>query len=142
MFWKGKAGARGGLAEQRDEANAMARQLLECANVDFDRGSPLQQALVGTFLFGMLSAQWMSKKQSGDPRALAISVFQDTLHYTPEAADQGVQGCIEVTKPGVHDTMNAIVHRGIDGYRQFLEQDFAGLSTNVGDVLRKFNATS
>jgi hypothetical protein len=140
VFWKGKAGARGALPEQRDEANAMASQLLECANVDFDRSSPLQQALVGTFLFGMLSAQCMSKKQPGDPRALAIYVFRDTLHYTPEAAEQGVQSCIEVTKPGVHDTMNDIVHRGIDGHRQFVEGDFAGLRTNIGDVLQQFNA--
>jgi hypothetical protein len=113
--------------------------LLRVAGVDFDRSDALTQALIGTFLFGMLLAHAMSfGRTPEEARNLAISVFESVLHYTPAAASEGVQHCIEATRPGVHDTMNAILHRGIDGHRQYIERDEAGLERNVRSVLEHF----
>ncbi len=119
MFWgRKKRDQARDLRRDRDELNAMAAELLRLAPFDFDEGSPLQQALLGAFFFGMLTAHGMAARMSPiEVHALALSTFQDSLHYTPTAAVQGVQACIDAAAPGVHDTMNAILHRGIDGQR-------------------------
>ena len=65
-------------------------------------------------------------------------MLPDTLHYTDEAATQGVQECINATKPTYHRTMNAILHRGIEGHRQYSEEDYEALSANIHFVLDQF----
>jgi len=117
----------------------LAAQLLTATEIDFDAATQLQQALIGTFLFGVLTAEGMSTGRSpSEIRTGAIWVFQDALHYTPDAAVEGVEHCIQATAPGAHETMKAIVHRGIVGHRQIIHDDKAGLAQNIGDVLRRF----
>ena len=121
------------------EGERIGADLLRVAAVDFDRSDALTQALIGTFLFGMLHAHAMSSKRTPEEaRNLAISVFERVLHYSAAAAVEGVEHCIEATRPGVHETMNAILHRGIDGHRQYIEGDAAGLERNVKSVLEQF----
>ncbi len=106
----------GRLVARRRESNEMIAALLVDSGVDFDSASELEQALVGTFAFGMITAYGIVKKlDQPDIHALAPIVFQETLHYTAEAAAQGVQHCINATNRQYHQTMNAILHRGADG---------------------------
>lgn len=123
----------------RSRGNNLAAQLLTASGTSFDRATALQQALVGTFLFGMLTAEGMRTRRSpGEIRAAAIGVFEDTLHYTPQAAVEGVEHCIQATAPNGHPTMRAIIHRGIDGHRQAVDGDSAGLAQNVASMLGQF----
>ncbi|MBY0566059.1 MAG: hypothetical protein K2P70_02015 [Hyphomonadaceae bacterium] len=120
-------------------AHQMAADLLAASEVDFDESDQLTQALVGTFLFGMLTAYAMSKGQGADEAHLtAVAVFEDVLHYTPSAAQEGVQHCIEASRPGAHPTMNTILHRGIDGHAQYAQGDEFGLRENIQYILRHF----
>lgn len=138
MFWRKKT-ASSVQDPLQSRGNILATQLLKAAEVDFDGATKLQQALIGTFLFGMLTAEGMMNRRSpNEIREAAIRVFQDALHYTPQAATEGVEHCIHAIAPNGHDTMKAIVHRGIDGHRQVVDGDDAGLAQNIGDVLRQF----
>jgi hypothetical protein len=140
MFWKKKP-KDGYLVPHRNECNKMASALLDASGVDFDSASDLDQALLGTFLFGMIFTHGKFGGLSPpDVHAIALCVFKDTLHYTDQAAAQGVQECINATKPNYHPTMNAILHRGIEGHRQYIEKDIESLSANVRFVLEKFNS--
>lgn len=142
MFWRKKV-ADAPQDGFRIRGNALAAELLATAQVDFDAASQLQQALIGTFLFGVLTAEGMSRQLSPHQiRAGAISVFQDTLHYTAGAALEGVDNCIQATGPNVHDTMSALIHRGIDGHRQIASGDVAGLADNIREIFRQFEARS
>jgi Immunity protein 48 len=142
MFWNRKKSDDQRLVPHRAELNAMAVALLGVADLEFDQGSQLEQALVGTFFFGMLNAHGMANRLSpADVHALALLVFQDTLHYTDAAAVQAVQECINASVPGHHDTMNAILHRGIDGHAQYLAKDLQGLGENVNSVLGQFRGS-
>jgi hypothetical protein len=117
----------------------LATELLLISGVDFDQSDALTQALIGTFLFGLLHAYSMSAGRTPDDAfELAVSVFRKVLHYTPEAAAEGVQHCIEATRPGVHDAMNAIMHRGIDGHQQYVAGDLIGLQGNLKSILAQF----
>ena len=123
----------------RQSMNKMASDVLAAAQIDFDQESQLNQALVGTFVFGMISAAGTQKKlQPPEVHALALSVYIDTFHYTEQAAAEGTQNCIMATRPGYHDTMHAILHRGIDGHRQYEKGDLLGVSRNLLSILDQF----
>src|SRR4051812_22637624 len=123
MFWKRKS-EKPPLFPHREECNRIAAAALRASGVDFDRASQLEQALVGTFIFGMIQTEGMMRSASPEEvHAVSLCVFQDTLHYTPQAAAEGVHACIEATDPKVHATMNDILHRGIDGHAQYFAGD-------------------
>jgi hypothetical protein len=133
-------GSSAPLLPHREECNRLAFAALHASGIEFDRASQLEQALVGTFVFGMIHAECM-KHALDVPQAYAIAlcVFQDTLHYTPKAAAEGVQACIDATAPGVHDTMRAIMHHGIDGHAQLATSDVAALTANIRGILSQFS---
>jgi hypothetical protein len=140
MFWRKKPAASN-LVALRAELNHMTSTVLEASAIDFDASSQLNQALVGTFMFGMIYAHGsMHNLTSPEVHALAISVFRDTLHYTDEAAAEGVHACIDASHPGVHDTMNAILHRGIDGHAAYVKNDVAAAAANLRSILAQFEA--
>jgi hypothetical protein len=133
-FWNRKK--HNDLERHLTEVSVMCGKLLQVAGVDFDRAPQLEQALVGTFYFGMLQTHGMLHQLSpADIREIALAAYKEQLHYTDDAAAQAVQECINATEPTYHPGMNAILHRGIDGHRQYVTGDFDGLSTNIRSVL-------
>ena len=138
-MWWNKKKKEPDLRNHRDDLNAMAAALLRAAGLNFDEAGPLEQALVGTFLFGMIQTHgMMNELQPPQIHALALIVFKDSLHYSDEAAAKAIQECINATSPGYHDTMNAILHRGVDGHRQYLSNDLDGLAKNICSILAQF----
>jgi immunity protein 48 of polymorphic toxin system len=113
--------------------------VLRSASVDFFHADALPRALLGTFIFGIVTAEGMMQNLTPPQvHALALGVFIDSLTYEMVFASQAVQECINATTPGYHDTMNAIIHRGIDAHRQLQEDDIAGLSKNINGILSHF----
>ena len=138
MFWK-KQSQDLHLVPHRKECNMMASAALVASGVEFNRATALEQALIGTFVFGMIQTHYMiNRLQPPEIHAVALCIFQDTLNYTAAAAAQGVQECINATTPSYHPTMNEILHRGIDGHRQYLDRDTNGLSQNIRTILWQF----
>jgi hypothetical protein len=44
----------------------------------------------------------------------------------PAGEVQGIEHCIQETGPNAHETIKAIIHRGIDGNGQFVDGDKLG----------------
>jgi hypothetical protein len=121
------------------QLNTMATALLSVSGLDFDHATQLEQALIGTFLFGIIQTHGMFNGLTPpEIHALALLVFKDSLHYTDSAAAQGVQECINATRPEYHPTMNEIVHRGVDGHKQYLDGNMVALQTNLISILDQF----
>jgi hypothetical protein len=138
MWWKKKQ-ANHDLVPHREQLNSMAAALLKESGVDFDSATQLEQALIGTFLFGMIQTHGMLHGLTApEVHALALIVFKDSLHYTDAAAVQGVQECINATRPEYHRTMNAILHRGIDGHEHYQDGDMNALRENLTSILDQF----
>lgn len=138
MWWKKKE-TKHDLVSHREQVNKMAMSLLTASEVDFDGATQLEQALVGTFLFGMIQAHGMLNGLTPpEVHALALIVFRDSLHYTDAAAAQGVQECINATRPEYHRTMNAILHRGVDGHKQYQDGNIDALRENLSSILDQF----
>jgi hypothetical protein len=138
-MWWNKTQAEPDLVAHREQLNKMAATVLNTSGVHFDSASQLEQALIGTFLFGMLQTHGMFYKLTPPQiHALALLVFKDSLHYTDSAAAQGVQECINATRPDCHRTMNTILHRGIDGHRQYQDGEIDALRMNLTSILDHF----
>lgn len=138
MWWKRKQ-ADHDLVFHREQVNKMTEGLLNASGVDFDRATQLEQALIGTFLFGMIQAHGMFHGLTPpEVHALALIVFKESLHYTDSAAAQGVQECINATRPDYHRAMNAILHQGIDGHKQYQCGDMDALRNNLTSILERF----
>lgn len=117
----------------------MAATVLGAAGIEFDTSSQLTQAVVGTFLFGMIYAHGMMHKLTPpEVHALALVVFRDTLHYGDAAAAEAVHTCINASRPGYHDTMNAILHRGIDGHAKYLSNNMVSVVDNLRSIVAHF----
>ncbi len=139
MWWKKKQ-AKQDLVPHREQLNKMTVSLLKASGVDFDGATQLEQALIGTFLFGMIQTHGMLHGLTPpEVHALALLVFKDSLHYTDAAAAQGVQECINATQPKYHRTMNAILHRGVDGHKQYQDGDMDTLRENLNSILDHFS---
>jgi hypothetical protein len=128
-------------ARRSAEVNSMGAALLQVSGIDFDASSPLEQALVGTFFFGMATAHGMLLQLTPpEVHGLVLTTFVEEFHYSPEAAAQAAQACIDASRPGHHDTMNAILHRGIDGHRQYVSGQARMLEENIRSILAQFRA--
>jgi hypothetical protein len=139
MFGKPPGFQREGLDARREQVALLARELLAAVPVEFDACTPLHRAVIGTFFFGMLTAHGMQERLPPEQiHALAVEAYQTSFNYTPDAAAQAARECIEATDPSSHDTMNAILHRGIDGHAQHVARDIEGLRQNIASVLEHF----
>jgi len=127
------------LVKASADVNDMGNALLTASGIDFDRASQLDQALIGTFFFGMTYAHGFTNKLTPPQvHALALKAYAEVFRYTPAAAAQAAQSCIDATAPGNQDSMNAIIQRGIDGHAQFASGNLTALSENIGSVLLEF----
>lgn len=112
---------------------------LTASDLQFQALPELDRALVGTFAFGLIYADGRIRNlEPAQINALAIAVFSDVFGYDPEMSAKAVDECIRAASPGYHDTMNAIIHRGIDGHHQLQNGDLAGLSDNLNSILAHF----
>ncbi|MCC6192509.1 MAG: hypothetical protein IT318_26070 [Anaerolineales bacterium] len=120
----------------------MAKTLLDVADATFDQATPLEQALIGTFFFGMITAHGMANSlEPPEIHALALIAFRDSLHYSADAAARAIQDCIDAANPAHHPTMNTILHRGIDGHAQYTVRNLQGLGDNLNSILAHFRAS-
>lgn len=127
------------LVQASAAVNDMGNALIAASGLKFDHASQLEQALIGTFFFGMAYAHGRCNKLSPPQiHALALKAYMEIFHYTPEAAAQAAQACIDASAPGGHDTMNTILHRGIDGHAQFTSGNVTALAENIRLVLMQF----
>jgi hypothetical protein len=66
-----------------------------------------------------------------EARDFEIFAFQNVLHCSASPASEGLLNCIEATRPGMDNMMNASLHWSIEGCRQYIEGDEDGLLRNA-----------
>src|SRR5579864_8208114 len=93
-------------------SQAMARAVWEALGVQPDSCTELQREVVGAFVFGMLSADGMTSLLPE-----AVTLLREEVGYAPDSGAQFAEELIRaVSDPKYHDTLYAIVHRGVDGH--------------------------
>lgn len=69
-------------------------------------------------------------------QALMVHIGIDKLTYSEEVAYQMTQFVIDATDEEFHPTVNAIIHRGLEGYFLYSDQEFDALSEDFSEVVQ------
>ncbi len=69
-------------------------------------------------------------------QALMVHIGIDKLTYSEEAAYEMTQFVIDATDEEFHPTVNAIIHRGLEGYFLYSDQEFDALSEDFSEVVQ------
>jgi len=123
------------LVPHRAQIAGYGQDLFRICGVEFAKTSEMQRQVCGAFLFGFVNAHGMMNQLSPPQvHALAISMLIDVLNYSPEQAGAFSSNLIDATAAGPDDTMNAIIHRGIDGHLQLTSGQHEGLRMNLLEI--------
>jgi hypothetical protein len=130
------------LAPVRAEIDAMANELFGVIGVPFEQTSELQRQVLAAFAFGMIFAEGNLKGlRPPEVHALVILCLTDVFKYAAhQAAPFGADLISAASTNSRNRTTNAIIHRGIDGHRQWQQKDLDGLKANIEGILRTLGA--
>ena len=102
-----------------------------------DLEDELDRQLAAAYIFGMVNGT--AQKESLTPedvQALMVHIGIDKLTYSEEVAYQMTQFVIDATDEEFHPTVNAIIHRGLDGYFLYSDRQFDELSEDFNEVVQ------
>lgn len=118
-----------------NEAIEMVDKFLSLVTVDLD--DDLDKQLVAAYIFGMLNGKAHEESiLPTDVQALMIRIGIDKLNYPTETAYQMTQFMINATDRDFHPTVNAIIHRGIEGYFLYADNQYGALSDDFQDIVQ------
>ena len=102
-----------------------------------DLEEELDRQLAAAYIFGMVNGT--AQKESLTPedvQDLMVCIGIDKLMYSEEVAYQMTQFVIDATDEEFHPTVNAIIHRGLEGYFLYLDHQFDALSEDFSEVVQ------
>jgi hypothetical protein len=120
------------LVRHRAELAERATSLLHICSVKVEQLSEVKRQIAAAFLFGMAYVYGIEQKLAPpEVQALVITLLEDIFGYNAEQAGAFSTRLVEASRNGPNDTMKAIIHRGIDGYRQLQNREDAQLRGNL-----------
>jgi hypothetical protein len=126
----------------RSEIAGMANEVFGVVGIPFEQTSELQRQVLAAFTFGMIfAAAKMKGLPPTDVHALAIACLMDVFKYADHQATAFSVNLISKASTRVKgDTMNAIIHRGIDGHRQWQQGQTDMLKANIDQIFKSLGA--
>ena len=128
---------RDDLKPLRSDVASMANELFSIVGIPFEQTTELQRQLLASFGFGMLFAVGQIEKLSPpEVDALAIMLLMDVFKYSPQQAGEFTELLINSSSSGGSGdaTIKAIIHRGIDGHRQWQAKQVLELRSNIKEI--------
>ena len=120
----------------------MASELFGVVGIPFEQTSELQRQIMASFAFGMIFAVGQIKRLSPpDVHALAICCLVDVFKYADHQARTFSSDLIaHASSRDPNDTHKAIIHRGIDGHRQWQQKQTDQLKVNIEGIFKALGA--
>jgi hypothetical protein len=120
----------------------MASELFGVVGIPFEQTSELQRQIMASFAFGMIFAVGQIKRLSPpDVHALAICCLMDVFKYADHQAGAFSSDLIaHASSRDPNDTQQAIIHRGIDGHRQWQQKQTDQLKVNIEGIFKALGA--
>ena len=121
----------------RAQRQQMALDLLQTAAIDLASANPAQRQLIAMFTFGMaFGASLDDELNPAQTHALAIAWLMDAFNYTEKEAVSFAQRLINASANRETDEFtNTVIHRGIEGYIQWRNEEHTLLGQNIQEVL-------
>lgn len=98
--------------------------VFEILEVMLDDLSEEERQIIAAYEFGMFNAcAQVLKKHPSDVQGTMIGVLIKSFNYSEIQAVEFTQFLIECTDEEFHPTINAIIHRGIQGFYSYQDGD-------------------
>jgi hypothetical protein len=95
----------------------------------------LRRQVLSTFAFGMVFAAGMGQGlEPAQVHALVVGALEDSFGYNADQAVTFSEALIDAISGESRPTSNAIIHRGIEGYRQWSERELDELRANIAEI--------
>jgi hypothetical protein len=125
------------LAAAASELEQMVGKICELIGTPLEQTTELERQVIAAFGFGAVYGI-THRDQLAEPQAHALSIRMliKPFNYSEQQAVDFADDLIRVASDReVHPVMNTIIHRGIDGHRQFNQEDDEGLARNIQEIL-------
>ena len=130
------------MKELRSSLTKMCADLFASVGVPFESTTELQRQVLASFAFGMTFAVGQIEHLTPPQvHALSIAMLVDAFNYSAEQAGAFSSNLIESASGSGNQTIQAIIHRGIDGHLQWSTGQTAELRENINSVLQAVGAS-
>ena len=125
----------------RSSVANMCADLVASVGIPFESTTELQRQVLASFAFGMTFAIGQTEHLTPpEVHALSITMLMDAFKYSAEQAGAFSSRLIESAGGRGNPTIHAIIHRGIEGHRQWSSGETAEFSKNINSVLQDVGA--
>ena len=126
------------MAALRRNVAAMANELVKISGLEDPDHPTVQWQGLATFIYGMVFAVGQTERLSPpEVQALVIGFLRDAFGYSPEESAEYSSYFIKISmNKEKYPSDNAMIHRGIDGHRQWQQGDMEGLRANIGGIIK------
>jgi hypothetical protein len=115
----------------------MCADLVASGGIPFESTTELQRQMLASFAFGMTFALGQTEHLTPpEVHALSITMLMDAFKYSGHQATAFSSRLIESAEGRGNPTIQAIIHRGIDGHLQWSSRQTAELSKNINSVFQ------
>jgi polyhydroxyalkanoate synthesis regulator phasin len=122
------------------EISKLVDELFKLTKLKFENTTELERQVIATFCFGVINAMAVTEKLSQPQvQALTIAMLVGKFRYSNQQAIDFSQELINATKKEYHPVMNQIIHRGIDGHYQYVNNQKNQLRDNLINVINIVN---
>ncbi len=115
-------------------------EVIRASEMDIHKMNEQEKQIIGAFCFGVLNGYANNQISAVQIQSAMIAVLVQKFQYDPADAAHFCDFLIRCTERNYHPTMNAIIHRGIEGYSQL--EDTVKLRENISEIIkiiRKYN---
>ncbi|MGG1442445.1 Imm48 family immunity protein [Brevibacillus laterosporus] len=103
----------------------------------FEETTELERQVIAAFCFGAINVI-VQRDDLSQPQAhaLTITLLINVFKYSENQAVSFADDLIKATSKEHYPVMNTIIHRGIDGHYQYINNMDVELKKNITDVIK------
>lgn len=118
------------------EVSEMVAAIFNMLDIHTEELTELERQIISAFSFGMINGAAM--EEGADPMTVQgtmAGVLIRQFGYSEKQAVDFMQQLIESTNREFHPTMYAIIHRGLEGYYDYRDQQYSLVHENLTDII-------
>ncbi|MFD3260884.1 Imm48 family immunity protein [Paenibacillus lentus] len=131
------------IEDTKGKVAEITSEIFMLLNKQFDDTTELERQILATFCFGIINGIVFERDIPPlQAHSITHSLLVAKFNYSEDQAEDFTQELINSTDEEYHPVMFSIIRRGIDGYRQYFNDDKAQLRANIIEVLDIINSES
>jgi hypothetical protein len=119
------------------EVIQMVNDIINLSGLEISTIEEQEKQVLGAYCFGVINGYSLEKKMNAiQIQGAVIDALIQKFCYSPATAAQFCDFLIKSTDKQFHPSMNAIIHRGLEGYYQLKEGRKEEIQQNIADIIQ------